>query len=420
LKTSSELRIAHDRMDLNATGPGLMSTFFSPLFPDMVEWAEGGIKAIIKLRESKPTEDTVLRICLITDAMYWAETQGLIYNLLHRNRGRIEAHILSLDDFGIEKLVPKGPRLTVHIVTPQEIWSQREWLRLKRSSHAIQAYCSKSRLLRHAVVKARQPVLYLDSDLYFFKDPIHLAERLKRHSVLLFPHWNDESSHTRVHGLFNAGLVGVSPRGVDFLEWWSKLCLVKCSKEAGFFDDQGYLDLVPIYFKNVGIYRRGDENVAKWNVKTLDVSVSAFTGIRMGKQLLPVGSIHTPGSDEMGLFEAKVAWDQLVAFRSLKRLPAASKQRLFERVGQVHRRYNLQLDQVYAFYESLRQRVPKLKPMNESRLLWWKKHWRRPANRIAQRTFHLLKGLRHRKHAIERDLRGERWVKLQQRWLERN
>lgn len=415
---NSNLRVAHDRMELRAVGPGRVSTFFSPKFPELNDWADAGESRFKQLLAGKTRTKNKLSVCLITDATYWTETLGLIFNLLREHAGPLEIFLLSLDGFAVGEIVPISNRIRYHVVSLSDLWTERELLKLENRSMAIQAYCSKSRLCRWAITKTKKPVLYLDSDIYFFRSPYHLVKRLENYSVLLFPHWNDDSAHTRLHGLFNAGMLGVSPKGVDFLDWWAKLCLVKCSKEAGFFDDQGYLDLVPIYFKNVGIYRRGDENVAKWNIKTLNVSVGALTGVRMGTQHVAVGSVHTPGTDSLGLFEAKVAWDQLVAFHSLQKSPLESQQRLFERVWQLQRRYVLELDELYRIYESARRRLPAIPAMTEEKLHWWWDRRKTAWGKMPRRLFHAVKRLAGRAKAEDAPENLSRWVKLQQRWLE--
>ena len=118
-------------------------------------------------------------------------------------------------------------------------------------------------------------VFYLDSDLYFFSNFDFLSKELEHYSVLLTPHWRasdpymdkNNFSILQTSGLFNAGFIGVSTSGILAMDWWSNTCAYKCKKspEKGLFVDQGYLDLLPIYFDGVKILRHRGCNVANWN-----------------------------------------------------------------------------------------------------------------------------------------------------------
>lgn len=119
-------------------------------------------------------------------------------------------------------------------------------------------------------------VLYLDNDLFFYNDYSFLFELLNQHSFLLTPHHyrHDPNNHQnwfeanyRV-GLYNAGFVGAAKSGTDGLKWWAECCLYRCEKNIfrGLFDDQKYLDLLPVMDGNTHIVRHKGCNVAGWNI----------------------------------------------------------------------------------------------------------------------------------------------------------
>ena len=118
-------------------------------------------------------------------------------------------------------------------------------------------------------------VIYLDNDLCFFNDYAFLFKDLDNHSFLLTPHYYDRSpNHDQVWleanfkvGLFNAGFIGVNRNAVETLQWWAECCLYRCTKSAlrGTFDDQKYLDLVPVMREDAMILRHQGCNVAEWN-----------------------------------------------------------------------------------------------------------------------------------------------------------
>ena len=120
-------------------------------------------------------------------------------------------------------------------------------------------------------------IVYLDNDLFFYSDGQFLFDLLDKYSFLLTPHHyrNSPLSHQnwfeanyRV-GLYNAGFVGASVAGIKTLQWWADCCAYRCEKSAvrGLFDDQKYLDLVPILEETAYIMRHKGCNVAGWNTE---------------------------------------------------------------------------------------------------------------------------------------------------------
>lgn len=120
-----------------------------------------------------------------------------------------------------------------------------------------------------------EKVIYLDNDIYFFKDCKFLDEALERNNILLTPHFYPASplenqtwleANLRI-GLYNAGFIGVNRKAQKALLWWSDCCLYEMKKSywRGLFDDQKYLDLLPILFDGVRIIKDRGCNFAGWN-----------------------------------------------------------------------------------------------------------------------------------------------------------
>lgn len=120
-----------------------------------------------------------------------------------------------------------------------------------------------------------EKVIFLDPDILFYNDPAFLFEKLTKSDVIITPHWrskdpevdktNFESLFTG--GLFNAGFFGCNRNAVNILEWWLKVCAYKMIKVDGFYVDQGYLNLMPIYFSDqVEIIQHKGCNVSNWNL----------------------------------------------------------------------------------------------------------------------------------------------------------
>ena len=125
-------------------------------------------------------------------------------------------------------------------------------------------------------MKGYEKAIFLDCDIYFFNDYHFLWEELEEHSILLTPHWRcmtepriDEDAFRQLftEGLYNAGFIGANRKGIPALQQLAKWCLYKCIKEEkkGFYVDQAYLNLLPIYFEEVKIIRHKGCNIASWN-----------------------------------------------------------------------------------------------------------------------------------------------------------
>ena len=134
----------------------------------------------------------------------------------------------------------------------------------------------KPSFLKHLLGKTDiEKVIYLDNDLYFFNDHRFLFGYLENHSFLLTPHYYDRSPEHNQNwleanfraGLFNAGFIGVNRNAANVLQWWAECCLYRCKKSAfrGTFDDQKYLDLIPVMQEDAMILRHQGCNVAEWN-----------------------------------------------------------------------------------------------------------------------------------------------------------
>jgi hypothetical protein len=127
------------------------------------------------------------------------------------------------------------------------------------------------------LLKNNPEVIYVDNDIFFFNDFSFLFEKLKEKSILLTPHFYESDPQNNQNwleanfrvGLYNAGFIGVNSEAKPALDWWASCCLynVKKSYRRGLFDDQKYLDLVPVLFDNVEIMKHKGLNLAGWNYK---------------------------------------------------------------------------------------------------------------------------------------------------------
>jgi hypothetical protein len=128
-----------------------------------------------------------------------------------------------------------------------------------------------------------QTLIYLDSDIYVYSDFSDVVAWLNQNnqvSVALTPHLFDYDSYAKRkdykieklffdHGLYNAGFYGLKndASSLKFLDWQANKLFSFGYHALGLsmFVDQKILDLAPILFDFVGIYRNPAYNVAYWN-----------------------------------------------------------------------------------------------------------------------------------------------------------
>lgn len=125
------------------------------------------------------------------------------------------------------------------------------------------------------LLESIEQVIYVDNDIWFYNDPSFLFELLNNNDIILTPHFYDTNPQKNQNwleanfkvGLYNAGFLGANKNAIKALKWWSEACYynIKKSYWRGLFDDQKYLDLLPIMFDKVIILKHKGCNLAGWN-----------------------------------------------------------------------------------------------------------------------------------------------------------
>lgn len=118
---------------------------------------------------------------------------------------------------------------------------------------------------------------YLDSDLYFFKNPEPLFEELDGDSISIIGHrFPSNLLHLAIHGIYNVAWLTFrrDADGLECLNWWRDRCLEWCYErlEENRFADQKYLDDWPDRFSGVTVLGHKGANVAPWNLSQYNVT----------------------------------------------------------------------------------------------------------------------------------------------------
>ncbi|WNH11624.1 hypothetical protein [Thalassobellus suaedae] len=134
----------------------------------------------------------------------------------------------------------------------------------------------KSILILKLLEKGYNKVIYVDCDICFFNRFDFLWDELELNNILLSPHWRCSNPkidlknfrHNFLDGIFNGGFIGATKGGTAALTYWAELCLHNCevNRDAGYYVDQRYLDILPTRFDNVGHITHKGCNVANWNI----------------------------------------------------------------------------------------------------------------------------------------------------------
>ncbi|HEY6231803.1 MAG TPA: hypothetical protein VIW64_11100, partial [Pyrinomonadaceae bacterium] len=122
-----------------------------------------------------------------------------------------------------------------------------------------------------------EQLFYLDPDMMVMHSLDDIFERLNTFDVLLTPHVDENFPEDGMYpndgtilryGIYNLGFIGVTPGANSMLQWWQSKLLELCIDDPvkGYFVDQKFMNLAPLYFDKVGIERSSGCNVAFWNL----------------------------------------------------------------------------------------------------------------------------------------------------------
>ena len=158
-----------------------------------------------------------------------------------------------------------------------------EWHQFLFQYSPKQAACALKPLALLHGLKRYEKVIYLDSDINFFC-PLKTAwEALESADLSLTPHYyqpipyyscsEDFRLLVRLSGIFNAGYVGATQAGGDFLTWWWEQTKHNCieSISHGLFSEQRWLDSAVGLVRRLHVVQDRSYNVAYWNLHERDL-----------------------------------------------------------------------------------------------------------------------------------------------------
>ncbi len=194
--------------------------------------------------------------CTIVDKGYLHRFLALYFSLKKVYGKSFYLHVLYLDKQSGNAL-RKLQLDRVLLFSLREITNQEIYERVRNKRFVYQkAFISKSIFLAFLLKEMKYAkAFYVDSDTYFIKRIDWAFLKLNDANVIfavnkkLFGKGKGDTSY----GLYNAGVVGVNNRAVDFLRWWKNKNLQKCriDKNGILVIAQNYLDIAPQSFRGV-------------------------------------------------------------------------------------------------------------------------------------------------------------------------
>jgi len=120
-------------------------------------------------------------------------------------------------------------------------------------------------------------ILYIDPDIEAYQSLDNLFTQLSDNGILLTPNLVKEPQSLAPgelaslrHGMYNLGFIGIAytDESQRFIKWWQERlrhhCLIE--KCRGIFVDQKWVDLAPLFFKDIKLIDHPGYNMAWWNL----------------------------------------------------------------------------------------------------------------------------------------------------------
>lgn len=215
----------------------------------------------------------MINFCTLFDINYLARGLLMYNSLKEVMLSDFHLYIISFDLETFEIL----SNLNLNFATPIRLkdFENKELLSVKKSRTSTE-YCWTSTpwAIKYSIEKFDlDHCIYIDSDLYFYKDPsIILNELDLNDSVLITEHdyfkkydQKEKSGKYCVQFMYFKN----DKKGLNALNWWAKKCIEWCYNrhEDGKFGDQKYIEEFSILFDGVHVLNNKNQALAPWNIQ---------------------------------------------------------------------------------------------------------------------------------------------------------
>lgn len=214
-------------------------------------------------------------ICTIITSNYFPYAATLFKSLIKFNPQE-KLNVLVCDNGNLDPAPLKYPGIKITRLKDLYGYSNTDsiFIKYKENDDALR-WSLKPVFISYLLDHGFEKVIFTDCDIFFFNDYDFLFKDLNNADILLTLHRTttnpkiDEDGFLSFFrfGMFNAGFVGASKKGIPALQWWARACLFKneVNLNSGIYKDQKYLDALPILFDNVKVIEHRGCNIAFWN-----------------------------------------------------------------------------------------------------------------------------------------------------------
>jgi hypothetical protein len=228
------------------------------------------IRNYFNLKANEKADKKAPNICTLLTKDYLIQGLALYYSL-KRYTPRFQLWILCVDDIAYT-LLEKMNLAHVTLVSLENIRNRR-LARIERKRQIHEFCWTLKGIFVNYLLKNNynlDSILYMDADLFFFKDVRELYNEWGEYSIFLTklhlsPKWRQK------RGKYSAGLIGFKRdnTGISCLRDWSRKCLNWCydREEYGLWGDQIYLDKWPRFFPNIKISENKGINLGPWGIR---------------------------------------------------------------------------------------------------------------------------------------------------------
>jgi len=195
-----------------------------------------------------------------------------LYYSIEQNIKYFELYVLCMDDetYGILNSIKFEH---IHMFSLSQL--EDDTLKGIKSDRSINEYCwtLKPTFILHILKQYAfiDRLTYLDADMFFYNNPIHIFEKGNTASVLISKHdfFTELLYMEKDVGRFNSGFISFknTRSGISCLVWWKEKCIGWCydTTVTGQFGDQKYLEQMYELFNDVSIIEVPGVNIGPWN-----------------------------------------------------------------------------------------------------------------------------------------------------------
>jgi len=221
----------------------------------------------------------MLHFCTLFDSNYLARALAM-YRSLERHCPAFHLYVFAFDAKTEEVLTTLSLKNITVIGLPT---FEDEALLSVKGDRTRAEYCwtATSSTIRYVLHTYKTPhCIYLDADLYFYRNPQLLIDEIPLDkSVLITAHrYTPAYDKSALSGKYCVQFMYFrnDAAGLEVLEWWRNACLEWCYNrfEAGKFGDQKYLDDWTTRFSTVHELQHLGGGLAPWNIQQYCITKS--------------------------------------------------------------------------------------------------------------------------------------------------